>query len=142
VLSSSDAVIYRYGFDYVVILAFAADGSIARISMEPEALLFTDNWSAIPKNVELSLADDLWLLHAASQLQPLGVELMDWCSTSGKNNYCGVAYSQATVNRYREDQYRNVTKSWETVLREMSIHYKRKIVGVVTATKKGEDDVE
>lgn len=54
---SPDEVIYWHGSSYVIELIFAADGTVARIALLPEALLHSDSWSDVPSAVELSSSE-------------------------------------------------------------------------------------
>jgi hypothetical protein len=67
-----DSVIYSHGSRYVIELIFAADGTVARIVLLPEALLHSDSWSDVPNRVELSPAEMQWLTASANTLRSLG----------------------------------------------------------------------
>jgi hypothetical protein len=127
-------VIYWYGSIYVIELIFAADGTIARLAMLPEALLHSDDWSDVSKTVALSRAEMRWLVASANALQPLGAgkirEAPDGCFQSGPNLYCVDSYELASVSHYHIvlEHEKNATKS---ELRDISILYRQSVNGVV-----------
>src|SRR6516165_11269542 len=49
----ADAVIYWFNTNYVARLVFATDGSLARLELLPEALLYSDSWANVPDTVAL-----------------------------------------------------------------------------------------
>src|SRR5262245_49115465 len=44
----ADTAIYWFNANYVARLVFATDGSLARIELLPEALLYSDTWTSVP----------------------------------------------------------------------------------------------
>jgi hypothetical protein len=128
--------IYRHGTDYVVVLFFADDGSLARIHLTPEALLHSDSWTDVPPTVELTDHDMTWLLGVADALQVVGKqlppeEMPPFCFQSGKNHYCAEPHENASIRSYREDQQRGTEGTWETVMRRITVSYKRVVSGTI-----------
>lgn len=130
-----DAVIYWHGASYVTELVFAANGSIARVQLLPEALLHSDSWSDVPDAIELSRAEMQWLVESANALQPLGKpgEIMnapDGCFQSGPNLYCADRYELASVSHYHLERGDN-ERVTNVALREISVLYRQSVSGVV-----------
>ena len=130
-----DAIIYWHGASYVVWLIFAADGTVARIMLLPEALLHSDNWTDVPTSVELPSAEMGWLTTSGNALRPLGeareIHLApDGCFQSGKNLNCADQYEHAVVSHYHIERV-NEQRSPETVLEDISIVYEQSVVGIV-----------
>ena len=130
-----DEVIYWHGSSYVVQLIFAADGTIARLTLSPEALLHTDNWSDVPDVAELSESEMQWFVASANTLQPLGKardakEAPRGCFQSGPNLYCFDTYELGLVSHYHVDRSgeRHMIK---VVLRTVQIAYRQSVAGVV-----------
>lgn len=129
-----DEVIYWHGSSYVIELIFAADGTVARIVLQPEALLHSNSWTDVPNAVELSPGEMQWLLASANVLRPLGDArpsnlAPNVCFQSGKNLYCADHYELATVSHYHEQLGGN--QSTENRLRDIAILYKQSVVGIV-----------
>jgi hypothetical protein len=62
---SPDTILFWHGSNYVIELAFAADGSVARITLLPEALLHSDSRTDVPNMVELFPSEMRWLVASA-----------------------------------------------------------------------------
>jgi hypothetical protein len=123
-----------HGSRYVIELIFAADGTVARIVLLPEALLHSHTWTDVPGTVELSPGEMQWLVASANVLRPLGDahainHAPNLCFVSGKNLYCADHYELATVNHYHEQLVRN--QSAENRLRHIEVLYKQPVAGVV-----------
>src|SRR5882757_9726665 len=103
-----DAVIYSYTANYVVELIFAPDGSVARVEIHPEALLYSGNWSSVPAGAELSRAALQSVVESANALQPLGQgrikEAPNGCFQSGQNLYCSDTYERAVVGHFHQEK--------------------------------------
>jgi len=115
-------------------LIFAADGTVARIALLPEALLHSDSWTDVPTAVELSPSEMKWLIGSAKVLRPLGAPhaikyAPNFCFVSGKNLYCVDHYELATVHHYHERSDGN--QSMEKRLRDIEILYKQPVMGIV-----------
>jgi hypothetical protein len=130
-----DGVIYRHGAGYVIELLFAADGSVAKLRMLPEALLHSDTWSDVPNTVELLPDESAWFVDAANKLQPVGGARNSkvapkYCAVSGPNWYCYDPFEFASVSHY---YFERVDKDQVTgrVLREIEVSYRQSVVGVV-----------
>lgn len=126
--------IYRHGTNYVVALVFADDGSLARIHLLPEALLHSDTWMDVPATAELSDQDMTWMVGIADALQEVGKqvppeEFPSFCFQSGKNHYCDERHERASIGSYREDQQRGKQGGWGTVMRDITVSYKRIVSG-------------
>jgi hypothetical protein len=138
-----DAVLYWYGASYVVEFIFATDGSLSNISVLPEALLHSDSWSDVPKDVELSRSQMEWLIGIADQLQPMGkIELKrispEFCFQSGANLYCGDGYEHATVGQYWREE---LDGGFERLaLKDIRIAYKKLVSGTIADTRAVEGD--
>src|SRR6266849_3856604 len=99
------AVIYWFNATYVVRLVFATDGSLVRVELFPEALLYSDSWTNVPDTVELGPGERRLLIALASQLRPTGDPVSlhqppDACFQSGGNLYCTDSYELANVGTY------------------------------------------
>jgi len=130
-----DEVFYWHGSNYVIDLIFAADGSIARLLVFPEALLHTDNWNDVPDSAELSQSEMQWLVASANALQPLGkaeeiVEAPGFCFQSGQNLYCFDTYELASISHYHQVRSGENQKTNER-LREVKIVYRQFVNGIV-----------
>ena len=128
-----DAVIFWHGSSYVIELVFAADATVARIVLQPEALLHSDNWTDVPKTLELSPAEMQWLIASANVITPLGDVRSDapnFCFYSGKNRYCVDHYKLATVSHYHVEQLNEQGLS-EAALKDIRIMYEQSVVGLV-----------
>ena len=135
-LRSVNRAIYRHGTNYVVVVVFANDGSLARIHLTPEALLHRDTWADVPSTVELTDRDMTWFLDIADALQEVGKQVMpavfpSFCFQSGKNHYCVDPHERASIGSYREDQQRGTQGSWKTVMRDITVSYKRVVSGAI-----------
>jgi hypothetical protein len=134
-----DAIIFWHGSNYVIELVFAADGRVARIILQPEPLLYSDNWTDVPDTVELSPAEMQWLVASANILRPLGnVRAMNdapnGCFQSGKNLYCSDQYELAVVSHYHMEKM-NDRQLPQIALENIAIVYEQLIVGVVEQTR-------
>lgn len=130
-----DAVIYRYDTSYVVELVFAHDGSVARVQLLPEALLYSDNWDDVPERVELSRAAMQSLVESANVLQPLGKpgeirKAPDGCFQSGPNLYCADTYELGVISHYHLERP-NQEHVTAIALRDIRISYRQSISGIV-----------
>ena len=131
-----DAIIYWHGSSYVIELVFAADGTIAKLVLLPEDLLYSDNWSDVPNTVELSVAEIQWLVASANVLQPLGKaenndEKPNFCFVSGPNQYCYDAYQLASVNHNHVMQVDENQVTRNLVLRDIEVSYRQSVSGIV-----------
>ncbi len=136
---AADAVVYWANSTYVVRLVFADDGSLARVELFPEPLLYNDSWTSVPDTVELQQGEVRWLLTEARLLQPTGDPVSvhqppDGCFQSGPNLYCGDTYELANVRTYCREGYR-VMPIPPVSLREVTIAYKQSVAGIVSETK-------
>jgi hypothetical protein len=133
----ADSIIYWHGADYVIELVFAADGTIARVTMIPEALLHSDSWTDVEDSVELPPAEMQWLIMNANELQPLGkvqeiLEAPDGCFQSGPNLYCTDKYELAIVSHYHRadlDKRRYQT----TAMKNIEVLYRQAVDGIVAS---------
>jgi len=128
-----DAVIFWHGSSYVSELVFAADASVARILLQPEALLHSDSWTDVPKTLQLSAAEMQWLIASANVIRPLGgvrANAPNVCFQSGKNLYCRDHYQLAVVSHYHEEQA-NEQGLPESSLKDTRIVYEESVVGIV-----------
>lgn len=134
-----DEIIYRHGPSYVIELIFAADGTIARVALLPEALLYTDDWSKVPDNLEVSRSEMQWLVASANTLRSFGKarhveKAADDCFQSGRNLYCTDTYALAIVSHYhiqRPDE-----KHWKKVAqKDVLVLYRRLVIGIVEDAK-------
>ncbi len=130
-----DAVIFWHGSSYVIVLAFASDGQIAKVTLLPEALLRSDYWGDVPETVALSVAEMPWLVESAGTLQPLGkavetFEAPDGWFQSGPNLYCADNYELASVSHYHNERA-DEKRGTEVALRDIEILYKQSVTGVV-----------
>jgi len=130
-----DAVIFWHGSSYVIVLVFAADGKIARVTLLPEALLRSDYWGDVPETVELSAAEMQWLVESVGTLQPLGkavdiLEAPNGCFQSGPNLYCVDSYELASVSHYHHERADDKGKA-EVALRHIEILYRQSVTGIV-----------
>jgi len=140
----ADRVIYRFNAKYVVLLVFAAEGSLIRIELLPEALLHSvsDVWDDnVPGEVELRRNDLKRFLDSANQLRPIGdpvmfVEPPDGCFQSGKNLYCFGIFAQASVSRFCQDYPDRVS------LKEVAVGYKQSVSGIVSEIRAVPEDDE
>src|ERR1700687_1064213 len=129
-----DSVIYWHGSSYIIELIFAPDGSFARVTLLPEALLHSDYWGDVPDSVELSRAQMQWFVSSANMLQPLGKaaeesEAPDLCFQSGPNLYCRDMYELASVSHYHLERMDNKHVT-EAALRDVVISYKQSVTGI------------
>lgn len=135
----ADAVIYWFNATYVVRLVFATDGSLARVELFPEALLYSDSWTSVPDAVELAQGEMRWVIAVVSQLRPTGDPVSlhqppDACFQSGPNLYCHGSYELANVSMYCREDYRVQTVP-QISLRSVTIAYKQPVIGVVSELK-------
>ena len=134
-----DAVLYRHGTSYVTELIFASDGSIARVQLLPEALLYSDTWSDVADAVELSRAEMESFLQSVSTLQPLGKgefrDAPNGCFQSGHNLYCTDHYAHAIVHHYHLERS-NKPQVTNIVLRHVGVAYRQAVMGVVQDVKR------
>ncbi len=134
-----DEIIYRHGPSYVIELIFAADGTIARVALLPEALLYADDWSKVPDNLELSRSEMQWLVASANTLRPFGKarhvgKAADDCFQSGRNLYCADSYALAIVSHYhiqRPDEKHLKKVAQKDVL----VLYRQLVIGIVEDVK-------
>src|SRR5579864_1740298 len=70
--SPPDGAIYWFDTSYIVRLIFATDGSLARVEVLPEALLYSDSWTSVKDTVELGQGELQWFIKNVSQLRPTG----------------------------------------------------------------------
>ncbi len=129
-----DEVIYWHGSSYVVELIFASDGTVAVLELQPEGLLYSDDWSDVPYS-ELSHKEMRWLVASANVLQPVGKAVNittppDGCFQSGQNLYCSDKYDLAIVSHYHQER-QNAKSAMQAALREISISYRQPVNGVV-----------
>jgi hypothetical protein len=129
-----DEVIYWHGSSYVIELIFAADGSVARIHLLPEALLHSDSWTDVPTAVELSPSEMKWLIGSAEVLRRLGdarpVNIAPkLCFYSGRNIYCTDQYELARVNHFHIERLDH-NQSTESALKDIAIFYKQPVMGI------------
>ncbi len=134
----ADAVIYWFNQSYVVRLVFATDGSLVRVELFPEALLYSDSWRSVPDTVELGPGEGRLLIALASQLRPTGDPVSlhqppDACFQSGGNLYCTDSYELANVSTYCHEDYR--VQPPQISMRDVSIAYKQPVIGVVSELK-------
>ena len=128
-----DAVIFWHGSSYVIELVFAADASVARIVLQPEALLHSDSWTDVPTTLELSRAEMQWLIASANVIRTLGdvrANAPNVCFYSGKNQYCDDHYELATISHYHEERV-NEQGVREAKLKGIAIAYEESVVGIV-----------
>lgn len=136
----ADTVIYWFNTNYVARLVFATDGSLARVEVFPEALLYSDSWRKVPDTVELGPGETQWVIAIANQLRPIGHPLPYYqppglCFQSGQNLYCSDSYELAKVSTYRREDYR--VQHPRISLRQVTIAYKQPPIGVVSELKAG-----
>src|SRR6266567_4080854 len=133
--------IYWFDASYVVRLLFATDGSLARVELLPEALLYNDSWTSVPDAVELGQGEVQVFINTVSQLRPTGdpVEVHeppDACFQSGANLYCHDRYQEAIVNQYCRDQYRpDKERSARLSPKSVTIGYKQSLRGTISELK-------
>jgi len=130
-----DAILFWHGSNYVIRLVFAVNGSVARITLQPETLLHSDSWSDLPNTVELLSSEMQWLVASADLLRPLGdVRAMNdapnGCFQSGKNLCCSDEYELAAVSHYHVEKI-NDRQLPQTALEDIEIGYKQSVVGIV-----------
>ena len=130
-----DAILFWHGSNYVIELAFAADGSVARITLLPEALLHSDSWTDVSGMVELFPSEMQWLVASANILRPLGDvramnDVPNGCFQSGKNLYCRDEYELAAVTHYHVEKM-NDRQLPQIALEDIAIGYKQSVVGIV-----------
>lgn len=104
---------------------------MARLKLFPETMLHRDNWSDVPRGVELSRAEMEWLIASADILQPLGkareiTEAPNRCFVSGPNWYCEDFYELASVNHYHLQR-----GGRELALGDIAILYRQCVGGLV-----------
>jgi len=129
-----DAISYWHGSSYVIELIFASDGTIARLILLPEVLLYSHYWGDVPNIVELSSAEMQWLVASANGLQPLGKADEVWeapngCFQSGPNLYCADTYELATLSHYHTEEGREGGR--RVALRYIEVLYKQSVNGIV-----------
>jgi hypothetical protein len=131
-----DAVFYRHGSSYVIQLTFSTKNEFVRIELFPEALLYSDDWSDVPKDVELASSERQWMIDMANKLQPVGNAVLEGappdglCFQSGANWYCGDMYQFASVSHYwREELEKKI------ILRKVAIGYLKAIAGKISKVK-------
>lgn len=134
----ADAVIYWFNTTYAVRLVFATDGSLVRVELFPEALLYSDSWTSVPDTVELGPGEMRRVIAVANQLRPTGDPVSlhqppDACFQSGPNLYCGDSYESAQVSIYCREDYR--VPPPQISLRQVTIAYKQPLIGVVSELK-------
>ena len=136
----ADAVIFWHCSSHIIMLIFAADGTIARIVLQPEVLLHSDSWTDVPNWVELSPAEMEWLTASANTLRPLGEaheinhNAPNGCFRSGKNLFCVDRYEHAAVSHYHIEQA-NEQKLLKIQLKDIAIAYQQSVVGTVEDAK-------
>lgn len=134
----ADTIIYRFNTNYVVRLVFATDGSLARVEVFPEALLYSHSWRSVPDNVELGPRVMQWVIAVASQLRPMGDPVSPYqppglCFQSGRNLYCSDSYELAKVSTYRREDC--CVQPPRLSLHQVTIAYKQRVIGVVYEVK-------
>jgi len=128
-----DAVIFWHGSSYAIELVFAADATVARIALEPEALLHSDSWNDVPKTIELLSSEMQWFLASANAIRPLGgrrPNAPNLCFYSGPNRYCDDHYELANVSHFHLEHV-NEQGLGEAALKDIRIAYKESVVGIV-----------
>jgi hypothetical protein len=130
-----DAVTYWYNTRYVIELVLAPDGSVARIQLLPEELLYSKVWSAVPDTVELSPTEMQSVVESANALQTLGKpgairNAPDGCFQSGHNLYCADAYQLAVASHYHLQRHDNEHVTG-IAPRDVSISYRQSVSGIV-----------
>ena len=130
----ADTVIYWFNTNYVVRLIFATDGSLVRVELFPEALLYSDSWTSVPDTVELGPGEMRWFIALAGQLRTMGEPVShdrspNVCAVSGPNLYCSNSYELAKVSMYRRENYRG--KPPQISLKDVTIAYEQSVIGVV-----------
>ncbi len=142
-LGPDDSVVYRYGTSYVAKLVFATDGSLARMELFPEVLLYSDSWSAVGEGLALAPGQMQWLIDTASELQPLGQPVMkQGCFLSGANHYCRDDYERALVSHYWREMYVSKKGPGQVLLQTVGIAYKKIVSGVVVETRSVDDQCQ
>jgi hypothetical protein len=134
-----DEVIFWHGSSYVIELVFAADASLARIVLQPEALLHSDSWADVPNTLELSAAEMQWLIASANVIKPLGDKLPNApnvCFSSGPNRFCADHYELATVSHYHLERL-NEQGLPKAALKDIAIAYEKSVVGIVEDARVG-----
>jgi hypothetical protein len=124
----ADAVIYWFNTNYVARLVFATDGSLARLELLPEALLYSDSWTDVPDTVALGPGEMQWVIAIASQLRPMGDRVSHdqppgLCFQSGPNLYCIESYELAQVGTYHREDF--LVQPPQISLRQVTIAYKQ-----------------
>jgi hypothetical protein len=123
----ADAVIYWFNTNYVARLVFATDGSLARLELLPEALLYSDSWANVPDTVALGPGEMQWVIAIASQLRPMGDRVSHdqppgLCFQSSQNLYCTDSYELAQISTYHREDFR--VQPPQISLRQVTIAYK------------------
>jgi hypothetical protein len=134
----ADNVIYWFDTNYVIRLVLTMDGSLARVELLPEGLLYSDSWTSMPDTVELGPGEMERVVDVASQLRPMGRKSAapqepSFCFQSGPNLYCGESYELAQVSTYRREAYG--VQPPQSSLRQVTIAYKQLVSGVVSEVR-------
>jgi hypothetical protein len=129
-----DAAIYWHNESYVIELIFAHDGSIARVELLPETLLYSHYWGDVPERVELSPAEMQLVVKSVNELEPLGkpreiVHAPNSCFQSGPNLYCKDTYERAVVSHYHQIDNSELVSN--IALRAIGIVYRQSVSGIV-----------
>jgi hypothetical protein len=130
-----DSVVYWHGASYVISVIFAADGTIAMLTMLPEALLHSNSRSDAEDAVELLPAEMALFISNANELQSLGKaqevhQAPDSCFESGRNLYCTDTYAAAVLSHYHTENFAK-KRLGKIALKEVAIFYRQIVVGVV-----------
>lgn len=140
-----DEVIYSFNGSYIVEVEFASDGSVAKVGLAPEVLLYSNERSDIPESVVLDKGDAKRFVENAKQLRAIGnpEQIVEdpplGCFQSGQNLYCGSSYEDATVAEFC--LVRNPPNKPERILPKwIQISYRQFISGLVSKIKVSEDE--
>jgi hypothetical protein len=131
-----DVVFYRHGSSYVIQLTFSTKIEFVGIELLPEALLYSDNWSDVPKDVELASSERQWMVDMANKLQPVGNAVLEggppdgFCFQSGPNWYCSDIYQFASVSHNWHGELEK-----KIILRQVAISYLKAIAGKISKVK-------
>lgn len=136
----SNGPIYWFDSNYVVQLMFATDGSLARVELLPESLLYSNSWSSVSDSVELDQGEIHWFIKTANQLRPTGApveihEPPDACFQSGPNLYCHDWYEDVGVSEYCREQYQPDKRGTRTSPKSVTVGYKQSVRGIISAVK-------
>lgn len=136
----SNGPIYWFDSNYVVRLMFATDGSLARVELLPEPLLYSNSWSTVSDSVELDQGEIRWFIKTVDQLRatgaPIGIhEPPDACFQSGPNLYCHDWYEDAGVSEYCREQYQPDKRGTRIARKSVTVGYKQSVRGIVSALK-------